>query len=163
MVEILSFSDLQDLHKLSPIFRREKQQCRVRFLLSSSEQQIENFLFYYLLRLVLDQCLKSSKMNKRNCFKILIFAVYVALIVVFLIFAKEKKEKDPEEILCLDSPCVRLCSSDQETSLRNSSIDTIELTHPTTNLSTNFHILDDKPCENMRLLETDQWTFSSVS
>lgn len=102
-------------------------------------------------------------MNKRNCLKTFLVVVYLALIVVFLVFAKEKNQKLSEEVFCVDSPCVRVCSNERETSFRNESIDSIELTHPKTNVTTKFHILDDKPCKNMKLLETDQWKFSSVS
>lgn len=94
------------------------------------------------------------EMNKSCAFKIFITLLYLLLVISFFIFATARTEK----IKCdVNSPCVRLCNATNEV------MDFIELTDPTTNITIECHILGGEPCEKLKLLETDQWTFSSVS
>ena len=101
-------------------------------------------------------------MKKRNVLKILIIVFYVVLISTFFVFAKIKRSENDK---CINSTCVRFCKDDQNKTLINGEITSndIELTNPLTNLTQKFRILNGEPCEKMKYLDTNQWTFSSVS
>lgn len=99
-------------------------------------------------------------MKKRSGLKIITYLLYIALIVLFFVFAKIRNRKNYEN--CESSSCVRFCSSHQDSAYINETSDDIELTHPLTNLTQKFHFFHGEPCEKMKLLDTDQWKFSSV-
>lgn len=99
-------------------------------------------------------------MNKRSVLKVFIFLVYVALVVLFFAFAKERKS---ENSVCADSPCIRFCNEVRDSSFYNETSDGFEITNPISNVTQKYRIVDGKPCENVKLFESDQWTFSSVS
>lgn len=99
-------------------------------------------------------------MNKRSVLKVFIFLIYVALVVLFFAFAKERKS---ENSVCADSPCIRFCNEVRDSSFYNETSDGFEITNPISNVTQKYQIVDGKPCENLKLFESDQWTFSSVS
>lgn len=105
------------------------------------------------------------KMNKRNALKVFIFLLYAVIIIIFFVFAKSRGSGSDKNFSCINSECVRFCKDDHNVTAigSNGRSDYFELTNPVTNLTQNFRVIKGEPCERMSLLDTDQWTFSSVS
>lgn len=99
-------------------------------------------------------------MNKKSALKIFVYVVYIILIVLCLTFAKYRDHVNSNE--CENFSCVRFCSSFHEATLSNET-SSMELKDPVTNETQTFHLFHGKPCETMKLLDTDRWKFSSVS
>lgn len=100
-------------------------------------------------------------MNKRNALKVFIFVLFTVLIIMFFVFAKIRIPESAD-FSCIDSACVRFCKADQNVTWEwEPSID--KLTNPATNQTLKFHMMHGEPCEKMKLLDADEWTFSSVS
>lgn len=102
-------------------------------------------------------------MRKRNVCKILLIVFYLVLVAIFTVFAIKGNPESDEKFLCIDSACVRFCKDDHNATSGSDSSEHFEITNPLTNLTQKFRIINGEPCEMMKLLEADQWIFSSVS
>lgn len=102
-------------------------------------------------------------MKKRSALKIFVYILYFTLIVLFFTFARIRNlENFPENSdECENLSCVRFCG--QASAYMNETSDDVELMHPMTNITQTFHFVHARPCKKMKLLDTDQWKFSSVS
>lgn len=98
-------------------------------------------------------------MRKRNIFKVFCLVCYVALLILFFVYSKTRKDSSEQES-CIESACLRLCKTEQNSKFLNETIDDFEVTNPVTNLTLKYQVLNENPCESMRILENDQWKFS---
>lgn len=102
-------------------------------------------------------------MRKRNILKIFCLLSYISLVILFFIYPKVAYgSSDQEQEPCIQSECLKLCNSEQNSKFLNETLEDFE-TNISTNLSRKYQVLNGSPCEKMKVLEKDQWKFSSVS